>query len=174
MENALLKTDRLTLRRWRDEDRAPFAAICADPDVMRFIGDGSTQTLEESASAIDRYERQWKDRGFGLFAVELNEVEKLIGFAGLSWPDFLPELLPSIEIGWRIAKPYWGMGYASEAAAEVLSFGVGTLGITDIVSICQLENSASIRIMQKLGMSFDRRTVDPTCNRDVEVYRLPN
>jgi RimJ/RimL family protein N-acetyltransferase len=66
------------------------------------------------------------------------------------------------------------MGYASEAAAEVLSFGVGTLGITDIVSICQLENSASIRIMQKLGMSFDRRTVDSTCNRDVEVYRLPS
>lgn len=152
----------------------PFAAICADPNVMRFIGNGSIRTPGEASGAIDRFEREWKDRGFGLFAVELHKAAELIGFAGLSWPDFLPEILPSIEIGWRIAKPHWGMGYASEAAAEALSFGFDTLGITDIVSICQLKNSASIRIMHKLGLRFDRRTIDPTCNRDVEVYRLPN
>lgn len=173
MENPYLKTKRLTLRRWRDEDRPPFAALCADPEVMRFIGNGSTRTAEQASRAIDHFERDWEERGFGLFAVELNETGALIGFTGLSRPDFLPEVLPSIEIGWRFARSYWGNGYATEAATEALSFGVTTLGITDIVSICQAGNDASKRIMQKLGMTFDRRVLDPTCSREVEIYRLP-
>jgi RimJ/RimL family protein N-acetyltransferase len=97
----------------------------------------------------------------------------LIGFTGLSWPDFLPEVLPAVEIGWRFSQASWGNGYAGEAATAALSFGVDALGITDIVSICQIENRASARIMQKLGMIFDRKTLDPTCGREIEVYRLP-
>lgn len=107
-----------------------------------------------------------------MFAVESKQTSDLIGFTGLSWPDFLPEVLPSVEIGWRFSKPSWGKGYASEAAVAALSFGVSELGITDIVSIYQIGNAASGRIMQKLGMIFDRRTIDPTCEREVEVYRL--
>ncbi len=169
----VIDTDRLRLRRWKQEDHAPFAAMCADPDVMRYIGNGATRTAKQSSRAIGRFENEWNERGFGLFAVEAKQTGDLLGFTGLSWPDFMPEVFPSVEIGWRFSKSSWGMGYASEAAAAALSHGVSMQGITDIVSIYQLENLASQRIMQKLGMVFDRKTIDPTCGREVEVYRLP-
>lgn len=140
---------------------------------MRYIGDGSTRTANQSSQAIARFEKSWTEHGFGLFAVEAKETGALIGFAGLSRPDFLPELLPSVEIGWRFSRSSWGKGLGTEAAAAALSFGVKTLGIADIVSIYQIENLASQRIMQKLGMVFDKWTVDPTCGREVGVYRLP-
>ncbi|SDE91957.1 Protein N-acetyltransferase, RimJ/RimL family [Celeribacter baekdonensis] len=168
-----INTERLLLRGWKPEDHAPFAAMCGDPEVMRYIGNGSTRTPDDAARYIGSFEREWTERGFGLFAVESKQTGGLIGFTGLSWPGFLPEVLPSIEIGWRFSKPSWGKGYASEAASAALSFGVNELGITDIVSIYQIGNGASARIMQKLGMVFDRRTIDPTCEREVEVYRLP-
>ena len=168
-----INTERLLLRRWRHEDHVPFAQMCSDPDVMRYIGNGSTRSAVDAARYISSFEREWNERGFGLFAVEARQTGNLIGFTGLSRPDFLPEVLPSVEIGWRFSKPSWRKGYATEAAIAALSFGVNQLGITDIVSICQTGNSASVRIMQKLGMIFDRTTIDPTCGREVEVYRLP-
>lgn len=173
MAEPSIYTKRLHLRRWRPEDRRPYAAICGDPDVMRYIGNGSTQTPEQASKAIAAFETEWAEKGYGLFAVELQETGKLIGFAGLSWPGFLPEVLPSVEIGWRLSKASWGCGYASEAATAALSFGTDQLGLRNIVSIYQIANGASARIMQKLGMVFDRKTIDPTCNRSVEVYRLP-
>ena len=173
MSGQSILTNRLALRRWKEEDNDPFAALCGDPEVMRHIGDGSTRTPEQAAKAICTFEREWEERGYGLFAVEERETGQLIGFTGLSYPDFLPEVLPSVEIGWRLAKHSWGIGYASEAAAAALSFGVDELGLRDIVSVYQLGNEASVRIMRKLGMEFDRRSIDPTCNREIEVYRLP-
>lgn len=140
---------------------------------MRFIGGGATRTAAEATRSIDAFEREWAAKGFGLFAVEEKRTGAFIGFTGLSSPDFLPEVLPSVEIGWRFAKPSWGNGYASEAAAAALDFGVAKRGLTDIVSIYQIGNGASERIMQKLGMVFDRTSLDPTCNREVAVYRLP-
>lgn len=168
-----ITTDRLLLRRWKPEDHAPFAAICADPDVMRHIGTGATRTAAEAAQSIRSFEKEWAERGFGLFAVESRDSGDLLGFTGLSWPSFLPEILPSVEIGWRFSKAHWGKGYASEAAAAALSFGVNELALADIVSICQIENAASARIMRKLRMVHDRRTLDPTCARAVDVYRSP-
>lgn len=147
--------------------------MCADPHVMRYIGNGSIRTYEQTEQAIERFETEWDEKGFGLFAVEARQTGSFIGFTGLSWPYFLPEVLPAIEIGWRFSKSNWGQGYASEAAAAALSYGVDTLGVSDIVSIYQVENVASRRIMQKIGLVFDRKTIDPSCNREVEVYRLP-
>lgn len=147
--------------------------MCSDPAVMQYIGNGSTLTAEQTSLAIALFEREWNERGFGLFSVESKQTGDLIGFTGLSCPDFLPEVLPSVEIGWRFSRSSWGKGYASEAATAALSFGGNELGITDIVSICQVGNGASVRIMQKLGMVFDRKTIDPTCGREIEVYRLP-
>lgn len=168
-----LNTTRLLLRGWTPEDHAPFAAICGDPAVMRYIGNGATRTADQAAANIASFQTQWAERGFGLFAVQSKETGDLIGFTGFSRPDFLPEVLPAVEIGWRFSRPSWGQGYASEAAAAALAFGTEKLGLTDIVSITQRGNSASARIMQKLGMVFDRRTIDPTCEREVDVYRLP-
>lgn len=173
MTQHTINTERLLLRGWKSDDHAPFAAMCSDPDVMRYIGNGRSLTANEAARCIAAFEKEWNERGFGLFAVESRQTGDLIGFTGLSWPYFLPEVFPSVEIGWRFSKPSWGKGFASEAAAAALSFGVNELNITDIVSICQIENRASARIMQKLGMIFDRRTIDPTCEREVEVYRMP-
>jgi RimJ/RimL family protein N-acetyltransferase len=172
MEDRPLETQRLNLRRWRSEDQKPFAAICADPDVMRFIGDGSTRTADQAARAIDLFEKEWEERGYGLFAVELRLTGEFIGFTGFSRPDFLPELLPSVEIGWRFGKAHWGRGYATEAARAALAVGPRAFADEEIVSICQVGNGASIRIMEKLGLNFDRRTIDPTCGCEVEVYRL--
>ncbi len=169
----LLETERLVLRRWRREDHRPFAAICADPDVMEFVGNGSTLTARQASGLIGRFEKAWDEHGYGLFAVELRGTNQLIGFTGLARPGFMPELLPSVEIGWRFGKAHWGKGYATEAAAEALAFAIRSPAIGEIVSICQPGNVASTRIMRKIGLEFDRRGTDPTCNREVVVYRLP-
>jgi RimJ/RimL family protein N-acetyltransferase len=168
----VLSTKRLLLRRWRQDDLDPYAELCADPAVMRWIGNGSVRTREECAKAISAFERAWDDRGFGLFALELQASGRLIGFVGLSVPDFLPEVLPSVEIGWRLAADQWGKGLATEGARAALAFGFGQVGLNRIVSIHQVGNDASGRIMEKLGMRFERETVDPSCGRRVRVYEI--
>lgn len=168
-----INTERLRLRRWTEGDHAPFAEMCSDADVMRYIGDGSTRNFEQACQSIRGFEREWNERGYGLFAVDLKHTHQFIGFTGFSYPKFLPEILPSIEIGWRFSKSNWGLGYASEAAHSALEFGLDKIGFRDVVSIYQTKNQASARIMQKLGMVFDRKTIDPSCDRDIEVYRLP-
>lgn len=173
MDNQNIETPRLLLRRWKRGDHRPFAALCADPEVMRYIGDGSTLTPREVAYEIVSYEVEWKETGAGPFAVELKQTGKCIGYTGFFRPTFLPEISPSIEIGWRLSKESWGNGYGSEAASAALSYGVNNLGLWDIVSIYQLENVASERIMQKLGMVFDRKTITPESRREIGVYRLP-
>ena len=168
----LVETTRLILRRWKNADLAPYSEICADPDVMEWIGDGSVRTEAECARAIANFERFWEDHGFGLFAVEQRDTGRLIGFSGLAIPSFLPEILPAVEIGWRFGKSSWGNGYATEAAKASLTFGFETARIDRIASIYQIGNDASGRIMQKLGMRFERQTIDPTCNRPVRVYQV--
>jgi len=173
MSNPVITTRRLLLRRWRDEDIEPFAAMCSDPEVMRYIGSGATRTREQAAAAIQAFETAWEETGHGLFAVELLGSDRLIGFTGLAEPSFLPEIMPTVEVGWRLARQAWGNGYATEAARAALEFGLVTLGIPEIVSIYQVDNHASARIMQKLGMRFDRETLDQSCGRLVRVYRTP-
>lgn len=165
-------TQRLLLRRWRDDDLEPYTLICADPEVMRWIGKGTTRTREECAEAIARFEREWVERGFGLFAIELRSASRFIGFVGLSVPGFLPEILPTVEIGWRLARDAWGRGLATEGARAVLQAGLGEMGLERIVGIHQAGNRASGRIMEKLGMRFEREAHDPTCGRPVRVYEI--
>ena len=87
-------------------------------------------------------------------------------------PEFLPEVLPAVEIGWRLARDAWGQGLATEGARAALRFGLSELELARIVSIHQVENRESGRIMEKLGMRFERKTVDPTCGRPVHVYQI--
>jgi RimJ/RimL family protein N-acetyltransferase len=171
MSDPGIRTSRLLLRRWRAEDVEPFAAICGDPEVMRYVGSGAIRTHEQSAFSVQAFEREWEENGFGLFAVELLGGDQMIGFTGLAIPTFLPEILPTVELGWRFARSVWGKGYATEAARAALDFALVQLRLPDVVSIYQADNHASARIVQKLGMRFDRETVDPTCGRSVEVYR---
>ncbi len=172
MADISLTTDRLLLRRWQSDDIQVFAAMCSDPAVMRYIGAGNTLSPEQTEQSVRGFEREWDEKGFGLFAVELLEDKSFIGFTGLSEPAFLPEIMPAVEIGWRLAQKYWGCGYASEAARATLEFGFTDRNIPSIVSIVQSGYEASRKIIKKLGMHFDRQTHDPTCDRLVEVYRI--
>lgn len=174
MPDQRLETSRLILRRWCEEDLQPFAQMCADEEVMRYIGDGSTKSVEETEHAITAFERAWDKQGYGLFAIELKETSAFIGFTGFAIPSFLPEILPATEIGWRFSRDVWGKGIASEAAVAAMAFASESADLNDIVSICQTGNVASKQIMRKLGMEFDVRTIDPTCDREVDVFRLPS
>ncbi|MFJ6934857.1 GNAT family N-acetyltransferase [Streptomyces sp. NPDC101132] len=167
-----IRTPRLLLRRWQEDDLVPMSEINADPEVMRWIADGSTRDLEQTADSIERWEEEWDDEGFGLFAVELLGSGELIGFTGLSVPHFLPEVLPAVEIGWRLGRPFWGRGYASEAAHAALEFALQDRGLDRVVSICRPGNEASQNVMRKLGMTLRRETVHPAYAHALRVYEI--
>jgi RimJ/RimL family protein N-acetyltransferase len=167
-----IETPRLVLRRWQDRDLAPMAAINADPDVMRWIGDGSVRTEEQTRTGIEAWRREWDNRGLGLFAVEVRATAELAGFTGLSVPHFVPEIMPAVEIGWRLGRAFWGQGIATEAARAALHFGLADRGLERVVSIIQVGNEASERVAAKLDMRLERETVDPTCRRPVRVYEV--
>jgi RimJ/RimL family protein N-acetyltransferase len=167
-----LTTPRLLLRQWRDDDLDPLAAMNADPEVMRFIGDGSLRDRQQTAAGLAQVRREWSERGYGLFAVEVLQTGQLAGWVGLAVPAFLPEVLPAVEIGWRLGRAYWGAGIATEAARVVLRFGFDDCGLDRIISIRHVDNRASGRVMDKLGLRFDRRTVVPAHGQPVEVRAI--
>lgn len=170
-----LTTDRLVLRQWDvDADLDAYAALCADPEVMRYIGDGSTKDRDVCREQLDSFERAWHDRGFGLFAIERRDNGEMAGFTGLAVPEFLPEILPAVEIGWRLARSQWGVGFATEAARAVLGFAFDDLGLRRVVSVHVIGNDASANVMRKLGMHPDRDTVHPGNGRAVRVWAIDN
>lgn len=165
-------TERLTLRQWRDGDLDALAAINADPEVMRFILDGSVRDRRQSAEDLEKMVRHWREHGFGLFAVDLRATGQLIGWAGLAEPDFLPEVMPAVEIGWRLGRRFWGQGYATEAAAAALRFGFDEVGLDRIISIRHVDNARSARVMAKLGLSWQFDTVVPGHEQPVAVHAI--
>ncbi|MGW2564005.1 GNAT family N-acetyltransferase [Streptomyces sp. NPDC001514] len=167
-----IRTPRLILRRWTDDDLVPMAEINADPAVMRWIDDGSVRNLEQTAEDIERWEEEWDEEGFGLFAVELIASGELIGFAGLSVPEYLPEVLPAVEIGWRLGRPFWGQGYASEAAHAALEFALQDRGLDRVIGIAHISNVASENVMRKLGMAPERETTHPVYGVPLRVHAI--
>jgi RimJ/RimL family protein N-acetyltransferase len=165
-------TERLRLRRWRDDDLDALAEMNADPEVMRYILDGRTRTREETAESLHRMMRQWDEHGFGVFAVDIRETGVLAGWTGLAIPTFLPEVMPAVEIGWRLARPFWGCGYASEAATEAMKFGFESCGLERLISIRHVDNARSARVMEKLGMRHTFETVVPGHEQPVAVHVL--
>lgn len=150
-----LLTERLRLRRWEASDRGPFAALNADPVVMEFFPNTLSRT--ESDSFIDRIEDHFDKHAYGLWAVELSETGQFVGHVGL-WnaPPTVP-FAPAIEVGWRLAQPFWGTGIAPEAANAAITDGFDRLGLQEIVSFTSTINSKSRRVMEKLGMTHDER-----------------
>jgi RimJ/RimL family protein N-acetyltransferase len=148
-----LVTDRLLLRRWRDEDRAPFAALNADPRVVEHLpGPLSRAESDERAARIEAH---FAEHGFGLWAVEVIDAVPFAGFVGLSVPRFEAPFMPCVEIGWRLAAECWGQGYATEGARAALQFGFEDLRLDEIVSFTVPENVRSRRVMEKLGLTHD-------------------
>lgn len=168
----VIETERLTLRAWRDSDLPALAAINADPEVMRWIGDGLPWDEERTRAGIARMRALWEAENFGLYAVEVRATGELAGFTGLSVPLFLPEVMPAIEIGWRLGRSHWGHGYATEAARASLAYAFRTRGLNRLVSILQTGNTASENIMLKLGMHLDRELIGSNSGRPVRVYAI--
>jgi len=169
-ETPVIETARLLLRGWRDADVEAYVALCADPEVMRYIGDGTPQTREQAAAAMQSFRNGWVALGWDLFCVARRDDDVCIGFAGLHVPDFLPEILPAVEVGWRLARSEWGRGYATEAGAAAMRFGFDTVGLDRLVSVAHADNTASTNIMRKLGMTFERATVHPRHEVPLVVY----
>ena len=153
MKIATLTTGRLILRPWRDADLAPFAALNADPAVMEHFP--ATLTRDESDAVAARVRAFMAEHGFGWWAVEVPGEAPFIGFIGLWRPAFETHFTPCVEVGWRLARAYWGRGYATEGAREALRFGFKDLGLAEIVSFTATPNLRSQAVMRRLGMTRD-------------------
>ena len=151
-----LRTDRLLLRQWRDEDRESFAELNGDPVVMEHFP--SVLTPLQSDEMVDRMASGWALRDFGLWAVERTDTNQFIGFVGLSTPGYeVPGVTPCVEVGWRLAKKHWGHGFAPEAATAAMKYGFDNVELPDneIVSFTTTKNLNSQRVMQKIGLRLD-------------------
>jgi RimJ/RimL family protein N-acetyltransferase len=143
-------TPRLLMRRWRDSDRVPFAALNADPEVMRYFP--AVLDRAESDRTIDRFEHRFDGQGFGLWALEVHATGEFIGFTGLNpMPDGVAGA-GGLEVGWRLARRAWHRGFATEAATAALEVGFSGLGLPEIWSLTAVVNQPSEAVMKRLGM----------------------
>lgn len=155
MQSLEVTTERLVLRQWREQDFAPFAALNADPEVMAYF----PEVLDRSQSdaMANRCASLISERGWGLWAVEERLSHCFIGFVGLHIPSYDLPFKPCVEIGWRLARTYWGQGYATEAAQAALRIGFRELALEQIVAFTTVENRRSRALMERLGMQQDSR-----------------
>ncbi|CAB5719160.1 Uncharacterised protein [Delftia tsuruhatensis] len=145
-----LSTQRVHLRQWQTRDCAPFAALNADTEVMRHFP--TTLTRDQSDAMVDKMHLLIEERGWGFWAAEHRDSGELMGFIGLHIPAADLPCSPCVEIGWRLARPFWGQGLASEGARAALAHGFDVLCLPSIVSFTALSNLRSRAVMQRLGM----------------------
>jgi RimJ/RimL family protein N-acetyltransferase len=154
-----LRTDRLLLRQWRPEDRGPFAAMNGDPEVMRHFPALMDRAGSDALAA--RAEATIAERGWGLWAVQAPaepgaaEPTAFAGFIGLSVVPYEAHFTPAVEVGWRLAQPFWGHGYATEGARAALAFAFTELKLSEVVSFTAVANDRSRRVMERLAMTRD-------------------
>ena len=158
------RTDRLQLRLWRDADRAPFAALNADPEVMRHFP--APLAAEASDALMRRAQGLLRERGWGWWAVERCDTAQFIGFIGLGLPPATLPFAPAVEVGWRLARAHWGQGFATEGARAALRVAFETLGLQEVVSFTAASNLRSQAVMQRLGLQdaqapFEHPNVPP-------------
>lgn len=146
-----IRTTRLLLRRWRDDDLEQVIEMNADPNVMEFIG--PTLDADQSKAMVARAQLSWEQHGYGRLAVEVSGSGTVIGFVGLAKTRIDAHFTPAVEIGWRLSKKYWGHGYATEGALAVKAFAFENLALPQIVSFTSEGNLNSRRVMEKIGLS---------------------
>jgi len=166
VEVPLLDTPRLSMRSWHDDDLDAYAAMCADPEVMRHMGDGSTLSRADSWRQMAMFVGHWQLRGFGMWAVEERDTRCFIGRVGLHQP----EGWPGLEVGWMLARDTWGRGYATEAGRAALRYAWEVLGVDHVISVIAAENVASVRVAERLGETPEG-TFDLN-GRDVLLYGI--
>ncbi len=171
---AEISTERLIMRGWRESDLAPWAAMNADPEVRHYLG--SLLTFEQASAWVLNFQDDLDRYGFGFWAVEVRASGEFIGFTGLGTVD---DQMPftGVEAGWRLARPAWGHGYATEAALAALEYGFGVMGLPEIVAVTTAGNLRSQAVMRRIGMTsdpaedFDDPDVDEGPLRRQVVYR---
>jgi RimJ/RimL family protein N-acetyltransferase len=173
---AEIVTPRLRLRRWRSEDLEPFAALNADPEVMEHFP--STLSRDQTAEIMAWIAKHYELHGYGVWAVEVPGQAPFIGYIGLAVPSFQASFTPCVEIGWRLARPWWGQGLATEGAQAALAYGFENLSLPEIVSFTVPGNVRSRRVMEKLGMRYSDDFEHPRIEAGHPLsrhmlYRLP-
>ncbi|TDU84169.1 RimJ/RimL family protein N-acetyltransferase [Kribbella voronezhensis] len=164
-------TDRLLLRPYRDEDRPAFAAMNADPEVMKYLG-GEPLTREQSDEITAGANQRYVAESIGFLAVERRSDGAFLGACGLMRPD---EWFPGeIEVGWRLAREYWGHGYATEAAISWLDHAFRERSDPRVIAVADTPNLNSIAVMKRLGMTFDHETelVEDGVPFDATIYSI--
>lgn len=154
-----LETERLFLRQWQQKDEAVFIDMNQNEEVMEFFP--TILTDDQSIAQIKKMIDHIREYGYGLFAMETKKENALIGFTGMSHPTFESFFTPCTEIGWRLANPYWNLGYASEAAKACLAFGFEKLSLSEIYSFTSVNNKRSEQVMKKIGMQRVRTFKHP-------------
>lgn len=150
-----IETERLRLRMFRADDLDALAEIYADNEVMQWMGTGGTVPRERVEAAIPRFNERFREHGFGLFAVERKEDNALIGWCGIVHLDNTPE----VEIGYMLGQPFWGKGYATEAAMSVRDFAFNVVGLPRLVGITRPGNTRSQHVLEKIGLRYERDAV---------------
>jgi len=163
----LIETDRLLLREITLSDKEEMFRLHSHPDVQKFTGEALIESVEEMSRAIQKRTKDYKKYGYGRWATFLKGDMQFIGWAGLA---YLPEF-DEIDIGYRFLPQFWGKGFATEASAAILTYGFVTLGLDRIIAIAMKENKASIRVMEKVGMEFDKFAPYEPDGEDVVWYR---
>ncbi len=151
MEVVELETDRLKLRKWKAEDFDPFARMSADPEVMEYFP--GVLDRKKSDALVNKTVELMLKRGWGLWAVEELKTENFMGFVGLHKPTYDLPFTPCTEIGWRLSRPYWGKGYATEASKIALDFAFNTLHLNKVYSFTTVNNLRSRSVMERIGMT---------------------
>jgi RimJ/RimL family protein N-acetyltransferase len=164
-------TERLELRRFRPSDADALAPVFAQEEVWRFpYGRGMTRAETESfvASQLDH----WAEHRFGLWVAGERATGRTVGYVGLAVPTFLPEILPAVEVGWRFDPAVWGRGYATEGATAALDQAFTTLALGELCSLPQVDNPASCRVADRLGLRRGREIPLPANERRGEVVAV--
>jgi RimJ/RimL family protein N-acetyltransferase len=146
----ILETRRLILRTWEETDADSMTEINQDPRVCEFLA--GMRNRELTSADIKLWQEHQAEKGFSLYAVELKESGQMIGFLGLYTPRFVAHFTPTVEIGWRLSSQYWNKGYATEGANVVLDFAFSQIGLSEVVSFTVVNNKASRRVMEKVGL----------------------
>ena len=163
----VLETERLSLRHLAEDDAAFILELVNDPDWLRYIGDRGVRSLDDArAYVLNGPVASYARHGFGLYLVELRDGRAPVGMCGLLRRDWLAD----VDVGFAFLPRFRGLGLAHEAARAILDFGTEALGLPRIAAIVSPENRGSIRLLEKLGMRFERMALPPGGEQEVCVY----
>jgi len=151
LSNYVFKSQRLGFRNWIETDIPKMVTISSDPDVMEFFPDVATP--EQTREFIQRLQTSYNNKGYCYFAVDRLDTNEFIGFIGLLGQNYESEFTPCVDIGWRLGKKHWGLGFATEGARRCLEYGFKELKLPQIISTAPAINRKSIHVMEKIGMT---------------------